>query len=531
MAQNFTQAMNSLDIKEGTSGAVQEYVVRVQKNTNKKFNIMQFNGNLAMDFGKWSSAKMERENNLREYKSFDDDIPKFGAGSEYGREQKEEARRKKYGYVSKKYNADDQPWLLKVGGKTGRKYRGTREGGISENASYYVFMQSPDGSFEAHPIQEWYSFQPVQKYKALSAEQAEEEFGRRDKVLNYFSIMVKNRLKSEDANEGTEKDKRKETAGKYGRGKGELKISEMDEWMDSDEQLEDSESGSDAEKKPKNNKKGKKKPAEKTKKKKKGSGDEASEDSDDGDEEGRELDYISDSSESSGSDLDGKTKDDMKGVAEEDALKKLLNSDESEEDEEKKSNDEENGDDQDENKNEDGEGEDGKKAKKRKKKKLKKGSAAGNKDKDLGLSSEGSDDEAKKNGLTNLKQSNSRSGTPTSVDSPNSAGQSAENALKRKGFDAAGSSKTPVIKKPKSDVVSPPIPFGVSSESLALEESVRRYLLRKPMTTTELLQKLKSKKTGLSSEQLVNMIAQILKRVNPVKQTIKGKMYLSLKAT
>lgn len=61
------------------------------------------------------------------------------------------------------------------------------------------------------------------------------------------------------------------------------------------------------------------------------------------------------------------------------------------------------------------------------------------------------------------------------------------------------------------------------------EESVRRYLSRKPMTTTELLQKFKSKRTGLSSEQLVHHIAQILKKINPVKQTIKGKMYLSIK--
>lgn len=46
---------------------------------------------------------------------------RFGAGSEYGREAKEEARRKKFGIVSKKYKPDDQPWILKAGGKTGKK--------------------------------------------------------------------------------------------------------------------------------------------------------------------------------------------------------------------------------------------------------------------------------------------------------------------------------------------------------------------------------------------------------------------------
>lgn len=53
--------------------------------------------------------------------------------------------------------------------------------------------------------------------------------------------------------------------------------------------------------------------------------------------------------------------------------------------------------------------------------------------------------------------------------------------------------------------------------------------MRKPMTATELLQKFKSKKTGLSSEQLVNTIAIILKRLNPEKQRIKDKLYLSIK--
>lgn len=53
--------------------------------------------------------------------------------------------------------------------------------------------------------------------------------------------------------------------------------------------------------------------------------------------------------------------------------------------------------------------------------------------------------------------------------------------------------------------------------------------MRKPMTTTEILHKFKCKKTGLNSEQLVHAIAQILKRINPTKQMVKGKMYLSIK--
>lgn len=73
--------------------------------------------------------------------------------------------------------------------------------------------------------------------------------------------------------------------------------------------------------------------------------------------------------------------------------------------------------------------------------------------------------------------------------------------------------------------------FMYYSECGVTEEAVRRYLARKPMTTTELLTKFKSKRTGVSSERLVETMTQILKRINPVKQNINGKMYLSIKQT
>lgn len=46
---------------------------------------------------------------------------RYGAGSEFGREAREEARRKKYGVVARKYKPEDQPWILKQGGKSGKK--------------------------------------------------------------------------------------------------------------------------------------------------------------------------------------------------------------------------------------------------------------------------------------------------------------------------------------------------------------------------------------------------------------------------
>jgi transcription initiation factor TFIIF subunit alpha len=93
-------------------------------------------------------------------------MPKFGAGSEYGREEREEARKKKYGYNAKKYDPDRQPWLMRIGGKKdGKHYRGNREGGVSDNTAFYVFTHAPDGSFEAHPIKEWYNFIPRVTYR------------------------------------------------------------------------------------------------------------------------------------------------------------------------------------------------------------------------------------------------------------------------------------------------------------------------------------------------------------------------------
>lgn len=49
---------------------------------------------------------------------------------------------------------------------------------MTENASYYIFTQCPDGAFEAFPVHGWYNFTPVAKHRTLTAEEAEEEWGR-----------------------------------------------------------------------------------------------------------------------------------------------------------------------------------------------------------------------------------------------------------------------------------------------------------------------------------------------------------------
>ena len=56
------------------------------------------------------------------------------------------------------------------------RYKGVREGTISDNTSYFIFTQCADGAFEAFPVEHWYNFNPVIKYKYLNVEEAEEEF-------------------------------------------------------------------------------------------------------------------------------------------------------------------------------------------------------------------------------------------------------------------------------------------------------------------------------------------------------------------
>lgn len=35
------------------------------------------------------------------------------------------------------------------------RFKGIREGGVSENAAFYVFTHGPDGVIDAYPLKEW----------------------------------------------------------------------------------------------------------------------------------------------------------------------------------------------------------------------------------------------------------------------------------------------------------------------------------------------------------------------------------------
>lgn len=46
------------------------------RNSRKKYHMMRFHNANQVDFKQWTTAKMERENNYKEFKSLDDDQPK-----------------------------------------------------------------------------------------------------------------------------------------------------------------------------------------------------------------------------------------------------------------------------------------------------------------------------------------------------------------------------------------------------------------------------------------------------------------------
>lgn len=483
---------------------------------------------------------MERDMSARRIYGEEETV-EGAAGSEFGKKQREEARRKKFGIVTREFKAEDQPWILKVNGKAGRRFKGLKKGGVTENASYYIFTQCPDGAFEAFPVQGWYNFTPQAKHRTLTAEEAEEEWGRRNKVVNHFSIMLQRRLREqergeEDEDENEKSGKKKKKGG--GRG-GDLRIHDLEDDLEMSSNDSDSSMGDDGESKAKTKKdtgKGK------GKKKKKSNDKEALEDSDDGDYEGLEVDYMSDESSSDEEPEKGKP---SKG---EDLPKGIDEASESEEEsEEEKQNEEET--------KEEEEEEDGKKTPvqvDKKKKKDSSGESDSSDDSDI----EGETASAlfmKKRtppkrgggrGSAGSSRTGSRPGTP-SIDSASTSNtlRAAASKLEQGKRQTPGpGTDSPAAKRLKMEPSSQsPVPSGKStpqppsgkstpssSDVQLTEEAVRRYLIRKPMTTKDLLKKFQTKRTGLSSEQTVNVLAQILKRLNPERKNVNDKMHFYL---
>ena len=88
--------------------------------------------------------------------------------------------------------------------------------------------------------------------------------------------------------------------------------------------------------------------------------------------------------------------------------------------------------------------------------------------------------------------------------------------------DLSSHSSAPLAKKDHPDPQKTLATEGVT------EADVRRYLRHKPMTTKELLKKFK-RKTNMEGHDLVVQLGNVLKKVNPQQEKVKGKVLLSLK--
>ncbi|CAH8453131.1 unnamed protein product [Heterobilharzia americana] len=190
---------------------IREMQVRVPNKKDKRFSVLRFHAADRLDLSSAPEVFMQRENNLKAFRSLygTTEMPDTGAGSEYGREAKEEARLKKYGVVRESYKPDDQPWLMTVGkGKASRRrFKGVREGSVSENVEYFVFCQCKDGNFDAYPVNAWYKMKPEINYRFLREDEAEAEYNRLHKTLNLFNVMVKRKLTDNIGEEETNMDR------------------------------------------------------------------------------------------------------------------------------------------------------------------------------------------------------------------------------------------------------------------------------------------------------------------------------------
>uniref|UniRef100_A0A2K6JWH0 Transcription initiation factor IIF subunit alpha n=1 Tax=Rhinopithecus bieti TaxID=61621 RepID=A0A2K6JWH0_RHIBE len=429
-----------------SSQKVTKYVVRVPKNTTKKCNIMAFNAADKVNFATWNQARMKWDlSNKKIYTN--DKYVRIGSSSEFNRRLRE-AQRKKYRIVLKEFWPEDQPWLLQV------NVQGHQEGRVTENMSYYIFTQCPDWAFEAFRVHNWYNFTLLARHRTLTAEEAEEEWERRNKVLNHFSIMQQRRLKDQDQDEDEEKEKR-------GRRKAnELRIRDLE--MSSDAS---NASGEERGRAPKA--KNKEPLAKGSRKKKKGSDDEAFEDSDDGDFEGQEVDYVSEGSSSSQDEPESKAKAPQQ--------------------------------------------EEGPKGEEEKAPTLQE--KKGRKDskwKPSGRSWRG----------------NSRPGTPSAEGGSTSSTLRATASKLQQGKRV---SEMPAAKRLRLDAQPSGKSTPRSGDMQVTEDAVRRYLTGKPMTTRDLLKRFQTKKTGLISDQIVNVLTQILRALNPESKMISDKMHFSPK--
>jgi len=219
--------------------------------TRAQYGIMEFSSGISIDAKDWKAVEMRREINPYTYRpatnidstasstsittSLGVVLPKTGAGSEYGREQKEALKRKRY--ATKGTNIEDLPWLLTDRSSTEKKlkhYRGIKKGGVTTNSSYYVFIQGKDG-FEAYPVEDWYAFTPTNVYKTLDFDEAEKQYQERHKHLSKW--FLKHQVTKEKTNDDEiENDGDQRGKKSTNKSKRDFKLLDAEDWVNEQEE-------------------------------------------------------------------------------------------------------------------------------------------------------------------------------------------------------------------------------------------------------------------------------------------------------
>lgn len=414
---------------------------------------------------------------------------------------------------------ENQPWQIKSGsGRAGRRFKAIKEGGVSDNAAYFAFYRSKDKSntYEVCPIEDWYSLSATQRYKTLTAEEAEAQFQQRMSNLSKYATMYATRSKDGGPKEDDDDRDQFKVFGE-----------EMDNWSDGDDDMSNGEEGDNGDKKSrkKSNKKDKDDPEN--------APDEAKEESDEGDFEQREVDYMSDSSSSDSEPGSGREEDDVKGIAEENALRDLLSSDD-EDDEQVAA------------------------QKVGKAAEVNRLGVSDGLDADADDSDDSSDsddydvDPDKIDSMMDKKIPNNHmikseynrqdsdtnlAATAASHTAQASGSKPTSSAAKRKAAQVESAPNPIPAPRPSKRPAPPEVtPTATNAQEKIVEDLIRKYLSRKPMTLKQLLKDIKSKlkrMEGVTPEMdldLVNTIALIIKRLQPDKQKINEITYLSLKS-
>jgi len=109
-------------------------------------------------------------------------------------------------------------------------------------------------------------------------------------------------------------------------------------------------------------------------------------------------------------------------------------------------------------------------------------------------------------------------------ESTNNSSTTAKSSGKREATldTATAHNDEPVAKKLK---------LSTSTTTITVDE-VKYYLMRKPITATDLAKKFRSKKTGMDKMKVIERLGEIIqKNLNVERKTVQGKTYLSIKAS